>query len=78
MNKTQFLNDFEDILMVEKNTLSNDVILNQIEEWDSLSRIALTAYLEEKFEIKTSEIELRKIETVSDILTIINDRLDSN
>ncbi|MEK4629450.1 MAG: acyl carrier protein [Solibacillus sp.] len=52
MNLKQFIALCEDILELKEGTLTMDTRLDNIEEWDSLTRMDLVSYCEEKFNAK--------------------------
>lgn len=49
MNLEQFTNLCEEILELEEGTLKMETRLDNIEEWDSLTRMDLVSYCDEKF-----------------------------
>ena len=49
MNLKQFIALCEEILELEEGTLSMDTRLDTIEEWDSLTRMDLVSYCDDKF-----------------------------
>ena len=63
----------QDIMDVEEGVLTEDTILADVEEWDSLATLSLLAEMRKRFGIKLTTAEIKKFETVSDILQIIPD-----
>lgn len=45
--------------------------LSEIDEWDSMARISLIVMLDEEFEKEVSSSDLRALETVQDILDMM-------
>lgn len=76
MKVQEFIEEFEEILMVESGSIAMDTNLNDLVEWDSLTKIALSVLLEEKFETKLEVKSLDEIESFSDIFDIIKDKLE--
>lgn len=76
MKLQDFISEFEEILMVESGTISMDTQLNEIQEWDSLTKIALDLLLEEKFNIKIEIKTLDEFETFADIVNVIKNQLE--
>lgn len=66
MNKDEFLKNFEDVLQTEE-VLSFDTILEDLEEWDSLSKIATIAFLDKHFGKKITMNDLNEFSKVGDI-----------
>lgn len=66
MNKNEFLVEFADVLQTEKK-LKYDTELNDIEEWDSLSKMATSAFLDKNFGAKVTFADFENIKTVADI-----------
>ena len=63
----------QDIMDVEVGVLTEDTILADVEEWDSLATLSLLAEMRKRFGIQLTTAEIKKFETVSDILQIIPD-----
>jgi len=67
MNRDEFLKEFADVLQTEEN-LSAETILDDLEEWDSLSKIATVAFFDRKIGKKLTFPEIAEFKTVDDIL----------
>jgi acyl carrier protein len=74
MTKTEFLNDFKDILETEMD-LNEDTLLDDIEEWDSLAAMSLITYLGETFQLNLTLDQVQQFKKISDILNLIGDKL---
>ncbi|WP_010676900.1 acyl carrier protein [Bacillus timonensis] len=73
MDIQEFLKIFaEDIVMLEPEDVTPDTILDELEDWDSLAIISLNVALDEHFGFTLNQEEIKNLESVSDILTIIN------
>lgn len=68
MTVKEKLNSLEELLEVEKDTLSEDTRLDQMGQWDSMSVIALIAMLDDCFEKVITPAEVKKFETIKDIM----------
>ena len=66
MNRTEFLEEMQDVLQME-DELSYDMNLEDIDEWDSLSMMATMAFLNKEFGVKLSFSDLKEFKTVEDI-----------
>ncbi len=66
MTREEFLNKFQDILQTEE-TLSFNMELDSIEEWDSLSKMSTAAFLDSDFNIAVTFDDFLKMKTIEDI-----------
>lgn len=66
MNKEDFLRKMQDILQTEEE-LSFETILDDMEEWDSLSAISTVAFLDSNFDTKITVNDLKEVKTIADI-----------
>lgn len=69
MDKAAFLVELEDILQREEPCAENDN-LEDYEEWDSLSKMAIMAYYDKNFGVKLSLNDLKNVSTVSDLIKL--------
>ena len=74
MNKADFLTELEDILQREEPCRENDN-LNNYDEWDSLSKMAVMAFYNKNFGIKMTLNELKNLNTVADLIKIAGDNI---
>jgi len=74
MNKKDFLVDLEDILQREEPCNASDV-LDDYEEWDSLSKMALMAFFDKSFGIKLSLKDFKDLKTVEDIIKLAGEKI---
>jgi len=75
MNKQEFLNKIEEILELDSDTLKGDETLSDFEEWDSLAFLSVIAMADEEFNIVIEGDKLENIQTVSDLLSLIEGHL---
>jgi acyl carrier protein len=61
--------ELADILEVE--SVTDDEILNSFENWDSLSILSLTAFVDKNYNIQISNDDLSDVKTLADIKNII-------
>lgn len=71
MTKAEFLVELEDILEREEKCNATDH-LDEYEEWDSLSKMAIMAFFDNKFGIKIELEVLQDLETVADLVALSN------
>lgn len=70
MNKEQFLDAFKEILQTDENIALNTV-LDDLEEWDSLAKMATTSFVDKKLNFKLTFSDYEKIQTVQDLMNKI-------
>lgn len=68
--KIEFL---EEIMDVEPETLKENTVLEDVEEWDSLSTLSLIAEMKKQYGIKLSTETIKEFKTVADICNYIPD-----
>ena len=74
MNKADFLVELEDVLQREESCQETDV-LEDYEEWDSLSKMAVMAFYNKTFGKKITLKELSDLKTVSDLISLAGDNI---
>ena len=75
MKKEQFLEEMIDVLQTEEE-LSLDTVLDDLDEWDSLSKMAVMAFYNKNFGIKIALNEFKNIKTVLDLVKLAGDKID--
>lgn len=63
----------EEIMDLDNGELEETTVLEDIEEWDSLSRLSLTAMMKKNYHIDLTTEILSSFKTVKDICDIIPD-----
>ena len=66
MNAEQFLEEMVEVLQTEEE-LTMDTLLEDLDEWDSLSVMATMAFLDKEFGVKTSLSDYKEMKTIEDI-----------
>lgn len=66
MNREQFLEEMVDVLQTE-DEITMDTVLEDLEEWDSLSIMSTMAFLDKNFGVKTSMTDYKGMKTIEDI-----------
>jgi acyl carrier protein len=66
---------FCDIMDKENIIFSRDQIIDQIENWDSLSQITLISLCESEFNIKFSLDDIINIHSIGDLIDLIKNKL---
>ncbi len=74
MKQEEFLTELEDILQREDSCKVEDNI-EDYDEWDSLSKMALMAFYDKQFGIKISLSQLSELKTVSDLIELAGENI---
>jgi acyl carrier protein len=61
----------EDMLDLEAGTLKADLLIEDIEEWDSMAVISLIALLDGEFGKAITAKEIKSFKTIEDILKVM-------
>ncbi len=61
----------EEVLDVEEGSLKPETELVDVDEWDSIAALSLIVMLDEKFEKTVSGTQIKALETVNDILALM-------
>ena len=75
MKTSEFLVELEDILQREEPCRVNDV-LEEYEEWDSLSKMAVMAYYKKNFGIELVLSSLKDIKTPADLIKLAGENIN--
>ncbi len=75
MKKDEFLVALEDILQTE-DSIDVNQNLDEMEEWDSLSKMAVMAYYKKNFEIAITLNDLKDIKTPVDLIKLAGEKID--
>ncbi|MBQ8635609.1 acyl carrier protein [bacterium] len=75
MNKQEFLVALEDILQTE-DPVEETQDLTELEEWDSLSKMAVMAYFKKEFAIELVLSALKDIKTPADLIALAGDKIN--
>lgn len=74
MTKEEFLLALEDVLEREEPCKADDV-LDDYEEWDSLSKMAVMAYYDKNFKVELSVEDFSNMNTVSDLIKLAGENI---
>jgi acyl carrier protein len=61
----------EDMLELDEGKLKEDTKLSELEGWDSMAKISLIVLLDDEFGKKLSAEDIKKFDTIKDILNFI-------
>ena len=68
MNEQEKLALLEDMLELDEGTLKPDTNLDDIEEYDSMSKLSLIVLMQDEFDVKLTSDEVKSFQTIGDIL----------
>lgn len=68
MTTEEKLHLLEDVFEMEEGTLSAEVALNEIEEYDSMAKLSLIVMCDDEFGKKLTGEQILKFQTIQDIL----------
>ena len=66
MTKDEFLVQMQDVLQTDAE-LKMESVLDELDEWDSLSMMATMAFLDKNFGVKVKIADLKTLVTIGDI-----------
>lgn len=72
MNREEKLHIIADILEMEPNQLSEDLVLEEVESWDSVSILSVIAFMNDMFDKYPSAREIQAHKTVGELLDSMN------
>lgn len=61
----------EETFEADEGTIKADMKLSDVEEWNSMSKLSLLVMMEDEFGKKLSGNDVRKLESVQDILELM-------
>lgn len=67
MNRNEFITELADLLSVDESELTADVLLEKLEDWDSLAVIGFIALLDKKLGKKIGAGTLFECKTIGDL-----------
>lgn len=72
MTEKEKLALLEDLLEIDEGTLTPETSLDEVEEYDSMTKLSLIVMAEDEFGVKLDSATLRSFKTVGDILAVLN------
>ena len=61
----------EELLDVDEGTVTEDTVLEELDEWDSMTILSLMVYFDEELSKKISGDEIKELKTVKDIMDLM-------
>lgn len=71
METIEKLAKLEELFELDEGTLSEETLLDDIDEWDSISKLSLIVMLDDEFNKKTTGEQMSKLTSVKDILDLM-------
>ena len=71
MNRTDKIRLFEEMLDLESGTLAEDTKLTDIDQYDSMSKLALIVLFDDEFGKKLTGADIRSFVTVADVVNFM-------
>jgi acyl carrier protein len=72
MTQKEILNQIEDVLDVNIDSLSIDMELSSIDEYDSMAKLSLIVMCDDEFNKKLTAEQLNEFKTVGDIVKFLS------
>lgn len=64
----------EETLEVDEGTLSPETVLEDVDEYDSMTKLGLIVLMDDEFGVKLTGDMVKGFKTVSDILAVMNQK----
>lgn len=71
MTKEEKIAILEELMELDEGTLTQETLLSNIEEWDSVSFLSFMAMMDEKFGKTVTGSEIKAKETVGDLMAMM-------
>lgn len=72
MTEKEKLNMLEEVLELDEGTLSSEMELADIDEYDSMAKLSIIVMMDEEFNFKLTGEMIKKFVTVGDIVALMN------
>ena len=61
----------EETLEIDEGTLTEDMLLEDVDEYDSMAKLSLIVMMDDEFDVKLTGDMIKGFQTVGDILTVM-------
>jgi acyl carrier protein len=75
MNKKEFLNEIEELLELDENSLTGTELLEELGDWDSLAIMGFIAIVDDNFEVTLEADKIVACVTVDHLILLVSDYL---
>ena len=72
MTKEEILNALEDALDMDQNSLTTDILLSEVEAYDSMAKLSVIVLADDDFGKKLTGEQMRDFKNVGDIVDFLN------
>lgn len=72
MTNTEKLALLEEMLEMDEGTMNEEMVLSDMDNWDSMSALSLIVLMDETFGKKLSAAQIKEFKTVKDIIDFMN------
>lgn len=72
METTQKIGLIEEMLELDEGALSEETLLETVEQWDSMSKLSLIVLLDDEFGVQVNSDQIKALRSVKDILTLMS------
>lgn len=72
MTKQEKIEMLEEIMELEGGSLREDMILEDLDEWNSMTSLSLIVLADEEFDKKLTGKQIKEFKTVKDIIDYLN------
>lgn len=72
MTEREKLALLEELLELDEESLTPDMELEDIDEYDSMTKLSLIVMMDENFGVKLDSATIKSFETVADIIALMN------
>ncbi len=69
MTKKEIIANLEDMMELDEGDLSEDSVLAEFDEWDSISKLSLIAFAKKEYQKKLVSGDIKTFTTVQDIIS---------
>ncbi len=69
MTKKEIIENLEDMMELDEGDLSEDSVLAEFDEWDSISKLSLIAFAKKEYQKKLVSGDIKTFTTVQDIIS---------
>ncbi|MBD5243968.1 MAG: acyl carrier protein [Barnesiella sp.] len=77
MDLTEFIEKFIEVFDEPENlTLSPDTYFKELDEYSSLTALAIIAFADENFEVSLTGKDIRSVDTIQDLYDLIRDKIN--
>lgn len=72
MTNQEKITMLEEMLELDQGALSEDIVLSELEEWNSMASLSLIVLMDEEFDKTLAGKQIKEFKTVKDILDYMN------